>query len=101
MKLRTETAIGLGDESPRKDFPVEWWFVQGRFESEKSGRREFMVSLFRHALEWGGMSAGNAYSLLISTLEESSGPATWLSQVDPATGKAVMAKPFAASIHSP
>ena len=85
MELRTETEIRLGDESPRKDFPVEWWFVQGRFEGEKSGRREFMVSLFRHALEWGGLSAGNAYSLLIATLEESSRSSAWLSQVDPAT----------------
>jgi geranylgeranyl pyrophosphate synthase/predicted secreted hydrolase len=85
MHLRSETQIRLGDESPRMGFPVEWWFVQGRFESEKSGRREFMVSLFRHALEWGSISAGNAYSLLISTLEESSRSSAWLSQIDPAT----------------
>ena len=85
MELRTETGNRLSDESSRKDFPVEWWFVQGRFESEKFGRREFMVSLFRHALEWGAISAGNAYSLLISTLDESSRSAAWLSQIDPAT----------------
>jgi len=85
MRLRSETETCPGDESPRMGFPVEWWFAQGRFESEKSGRREFMVSLFRHALEWGGVSAGNAYSLLISTLDESSRSSAWLSQIDPAT----------------
>jgi geranylgeranyl pyrophosphate synthase/predicted secreted hydrolase len=85
MELRSETKICLGDESSRKGFPIEWWFVQGHFENEKSGATRFMVSLFRHALEWAGISAGNAYSLLISVLDESSGRATSLSQIDPAT----------------
>lgn len=85
MELRSETEIRLADESPRTDFPVEWWFVQGHFESETRGKSRFMVSLFRHTLEWAGISAGNAYSLLISVLDETSGAARWLSQIDPAT----------------
>ncbi|HVF70386.1 MAG TPA: polyprenyl synthetase family protein [Chthoniobacterales bacterium] len=85
MELRNETAIGLADESPKTDFPIEWWFVQGRFESATLGSSRFMVSVFRHALEWAGISAGNAYSLLISVLDEASGKTSWLSQVDPAT----------------
>lgn len=85
MELRSETKICLGDESSRKGFPIEWWFVQGHFENEKSGASGFMVSLFRHALEWGEMSAGNAYSLLISVLDETSGVSRALSQIDPAT----------------
>lgn len=85
MELRSETEIRLADESSRRDFPVEWWFVQGHFENETSGRSRFMVSLFRHALEWAGISAGNAYSLLISVLDESSGHTRSLSQIDPAT----------------
>src|ERR1700731_823056 len=85
MELRSETEIRLSDESSRKDFPIEWWFAQGHFENGKSGASRFMVSLFRHALEWAGISAGNAYSLLISVLDESSGRATSVSQIDPAT----------------
>lgn len=84
MELRAETEIRPGDESSRKDCPIEWWFVQGHFESESLGRSRFMVSLFRHALEWAGISAGNAYSLLISVLDESSGHTRWLSQIEPA-----------------
>src|SRR3954451_18641708 len=85
MELRSETEIGLGGESPRKDLPAEWWFVQGHFEGENVPKSRFMVSLFRHALEWSGISAGNAYSLLVSVLDETSGVSTSLSQIDPAT----------------
>ncbi len=85
MELRTETEIRLADESPKTEFPIEWWFVQGHFETEKVGKCRFMVSLFRHALEWSGISAGHAYSLLISVLDEASGSTAWLSQIDPAT----------------
>jgi geranylgeranyl pyrophosphate synthase/predicted secreted hydrolase len=85
MELWTEREIRLADESSRKNFPIEWWFGQGHFENEKSGASRFMVSLFRHALEWAGISAGNAYSLLISVLDESTGRTRSLSQIDPAT----------------
>jgi geranylgeranyl pyrophosphate synthase/predicted secreted hydrolase len=85
MELRTETEIRLADESPKTEFPIEWWFIQGHFESEALGKSRFMVSLFRHALEWAGISAGNAYSLLISLVDEESGSTRWLSQIDPAT----------------
>ncbi|HEX4639988.1 MAG TPA: hypothetical protein VH252_01300, partial [Chthoniobacterales bacterium] len=85
MELRTETEIRLADESPRANCPVEWWFVQGHFEGKNVPKSRFMVSLFRHALEWKGISAGDAYSLLISVLDETSGATTSLSQIDPAT----------------
>ena len=85
MELRSETEIRLEDESPRKEFPIEWWFIQGHFENEEIGPSRFMVSLFRHALEWGGLSAGDSSSLLISVLENSSRSAASLSQLDAAT----------------
>ena len=85
MHLESDTTIQVADESPRTDFPIEWWFVQGRFESEETGARAFMVSLFRYSLEWAGLSEGNACSLLLSLLDESSGTAMSLSQIDSAT----------------
>lgn len=85
MQLQSDPHARVADESPRSDCPVEWWFVQGRYGNETIGMRSFMVSLFRHALEWGGISAGNAYTLLISVLDERSGETRWLSQIDPAT----------------
>src|ERR1044072_5641957 len=85
MELRPDTEIRLADESPRRDLPVEWWIVQGHFEGENVAKSRFMASLCRHALAWKGISAGNAYSLLVSVLDETSGVSTSLSQIDPAT----------------
>jgi geranylgeranyl pyrophosphate synthase/predicted secreted hydrolase len=85
MELQSDARPRVADESPRSDHPVEWWFVQGHFEGERSGKARFMVSLFRHALEWAGLSAGDSYTLLISVLDETSSSARSLSQIDPAT----------------
>lgn len=83
--LESDATIQVADQSPRKDFPVEWWFLQGRFKTEQTGPRAFMASLFRYSLEWAGRSGGNACSLLVSLLDESSGTTKTLSQVDSAT----------------
>src|ERR1044072_196368 len=85
MELRPDTEIRLADESPRRDLPVEWWIVQGHFEGENVAKSRFMASLLRDSLEWKGISAGNAYSLLVSVLDEASGVSTSLSQIDPST----------------
>ena len=85
MQLRNDCAPGFADESPRLGSPIEWWFVQGRFSNSAGETHAFMVSLFRHALEWRGLSAGNACSLMISVLDERSGAIKVRSQVDPST----------------
>jgi len=85
MDLKSEPSARLDDESARTGHPVEWWFVQGRFEGEGVEPHEFMVSLFRHALEWGGLSAGNSCSLMVSVLDPATGQCRTLSQIDPAT----------------
>jgi geranylgeranyl diphosphate synthase type I len=85
MELRSDPEIRLADESPRLDSPIEWWFVQGRFASANGDTHSFMVSLFRHALEWRGLSAGSACALMISVLEEGTGKVRVHSQVDPST----------------
>ncbi|MEI6032834.1 MAG: polyprenyl synthetase family protein [Verrucomicrobiae bacterium] len=85
MNLQSKHVARLADESARTGHPVEWWFVQGRFEGEGVEPREFMVSLFRHALEWGGLSAGNSCSLMVSILDPKTGQCRTLSQIDPAT----------------
>ena len=73
MQLHPDTASPLSDESPRLSSPIEWWFVQGRFGTSAEATCSFMVSLFRHSLEWRGLSAGNACSLMLSVLDEKSG----------------------------
>ncbi|MBK8038081.1 MAG: polyprenyl synthetase family protein [Verrucomicrobiaceae bacterium] len=65
--------------------PIEWWFVQGRFEGDGVEPREFMVSLFRHKLEWGCLSAGDSSTLLVSVLDPKEGRCHTLSQVDSET----------------
>jgi geranylgeranyl pyrophosphate synthase/predicted secreted hydrolase len=85
MDLKSAPSVRLADESARTGHPVEWWFVQGRFEGDGVEPREFMVSLFRHALEWGGLSAGHSCSLMVSVLDPATGKCRTLSQIDPAT----------------
>lgn len=64
---------------------MEWWFVQGRFEGDGVEPREFMISLFRHALEWGPLSAGSTCSLMVSVLDPATGICRKISRVEPAT----------------
>ncbi len=85
MDVTSEAACRPADESSRKGETMEWWFVQGGFEGAALGRREFMVSLFRHALEWGGLSAGNTFSLVVSVLDPATGAHRTLSRIEPAT----------------
>ena len=85
MNLSRESNVTLADESARTAFPVEWWFVQGRYAGEGSEPREFMVSLFRHALEWAGLSMGNACTFIGAVLDPSTGHHAVVSRVGPNT----------------
>ena len=75
----------MADESARTGHPVEWWFVQGRYAGEGSEPREFMVSLFRHALEWAGLSMGNACTFIGAVLDPLTGHHAVVSRVGPNT----------------
>ena len=85
MNLQRETSVRLDDESARTGYPVEWWFVQGRYAGEGSEPREFMVSLFRHALEWAGLSMGNACTFIGAVLDPSTAHNAVVSRVGPNT----------------
>ena len=85
MELECPASAPMVDESSRAREPMEWWFVQGRFEGPGIEPREFMISLFRHALEWGGLSAGSTCSLMVSVLDPESGITLARSRVEPAT----------------
>ncbi|HEV3408767.1 MAG TPA: polyprenyl synthetase family protein [Chthoniobacterales bacterium] len=89
MQLQSQPPGEPADESPRLNSPIEWWFVQGRFATASGASHAFMVSLFRHSLEWRGLSAGNACSLLISVLDETAGHVQVRSQIDRATASFV------------
>ncbi|MBL9132420.1 MAG: polyprenyl synthetase family protein [Verrucomicrobiaceae bacterium] len=85
MELKSPGQSLLADESTRSDSAVEWWFVQGRYKGEGSEPREFMVSLFRHALEWAGLSMGNACTFIGAVLDPVSGKHATVSLADPNT----------------
>ena len=85
MQLKEETTVRLADESARTSHPVEWWFVQGRYAGEGSEPREFMVSIFRHALEWAGLSMGDACTFIGGLLDPSTGHHAVVSRVGPNT----------------
>jgi geranylgeranyl diphosphate synthase type 3/geranylgeranyl diphosphate synthase type I len=82
MQLYTHWPVNLADDQPHFGTPMEWWFVQGFYDGECTGRREFMAALFRcnHKLP-----DAHAFSMLLSVLDPVSGRASSLSQVDPAT----------------
>jgi len=76
---------GFEPEHSRTECDVEWWFFQGYYDGQQSGRRHFMVTLFRstlHVLD-GGEASG--FQLMVTVLDprDPAGhqPATW---VDPA-----------------
>ena len=85
MEPIKEQCPTTSDESARMAHPIEWWFVQGRFEGLAVEPREFMVSLFRHRLEWAGHYAGDVCMLLVSVLDPQTGQHHCLSRIDPAT----------------
>jgi len=74
-----EQRLRWPDLSPR-DTSLEWWFVQGYLEGERTARRNFMLSLFRQRC---GHDGGNAHMLLLSTLEAGTGRHHVRSQVSP------------------
>lgn len=80
MQLHTQWPVNLADDQPRSGMPMEWWFVQGFYEGERTGRREFMAALFRY-----NYKQQEAFSMLLGILDPVSGRTATLSQVDPAT----------------
>lgn len=68
------------DLSMRGASKLEWWFVQGQFESDNVERRCFMLSLFRQAPKQGG---GDVHMALLSVLDPQTGRHYARSQVSP------------------
>lgn len=68
------------DLSAHSASKLEWWFVQGQFESGNDERRCFMLSLFRQAPKQGG---DDVHMALLSVLDPQSGRHYARSQVSP------------------
>ncbi len=75
---KDDTAIP--DLSPRPESVLEWWFVQGFLEGEKLGRREFMISMFRHK---GAESQSDGHMLLLTSCDPKGSLHSVRSQVTP------------------
>jgi len=84
MKITADTIPVLADESAHPASAVEWWFVQGYYEGARSGRRYFMLSLFRQNVAADPAHPENGFFLLLSVLDAATGRKENLSQVDPA-----------------
>lgn len=87
MQLYDDRLVNPSADDARYTAPMEWWFVQGSFDGERTGRREFMLAFFRHTHKLSDASATgtNAFCLLLSVLDPACGRTRLLSQVDPAT----------------
>jgi predicted secreted hydrolase len=70
--------VAMPDLSPHPASSLEWWFVQGHIESDKLGRREFMLSFFRQA---GKQKEQDGHMLLVTSLDVATGKHSVLSQV--------------------
>ncbi|MGA2799230.1 MAG: polyprenyl synthetase family protein [Thermoguttaceae bacterium] len=64
---------------------VEWWFYQGYFEGNLTGRRYFMAVLFRTNLEFFDGGQNNGFQLLLAVLDpnKSSIPHASSTWIDP------------------
>ncbi|MGA2262294.1 MAG: polyprenyl synthetase family protein [Acidobacteriota bacterium] len=82
MKITTAGDFAIADESLHADAPIEWWFVQGNYQSSRSRSREFMVSLLKHCGATRYSERTHGFSLLISVLDPATGRHAYLSQVD-------------------
>lgn len=82
MELRTSHTHLAADEAPRREDRLEWWFVQGLYETETSGRRHFLCSLFRERSTRDKSGTDDAFCLLLSVLDPATGETEKLCQVD-------------------
>jgi geranylgeranyl diphosphate synthase type I len=62
---------------------VEWWFVQGYYDSLARGRRHFMCALFRFFRPGDGVEDSGLFHLLISELDPVTRENRVISQADP------------------
>lgn len=81
-KVKSDLDSRLDSEHPRKDHPIEWWFLQGYYEGIQYGRRHFMACLFRHNVAPNPAMSDNGFSLLISVLDPQTQKNEVLSQID-------------------
>jgi len=84
MRVEATDTPSVADESAHSSSAIEWWFVQGHYESQRAGRRHFMLGLFRHAVGRGRAAPENGFSLLVSILDPATGRKENLTQFDPA-----------------
>jgi geranylgeranyl pyrophosphate synthase len=92
MRLLDDPKRNSSADNARCETPMEWWFVQGAFCGEQIGKREFMAALFRYRhIACDAPAPGiDAFCLLLSVLDPSTGQSRLLSQVDPATCEFLM-----------
>lgn len=69
-------------ETPHPEMAAEWWFYNGFVESEKIGRRYFMVTFFRYNLADKEEQVKTGHSILLSILNAETGENRTLSQID-------------------
>jgi geranylgeranyl pyrophosphate synthase/predicted secreted hydrolase len=62
---------------------IEWWFVQGSFQSAATGKRHFfMLGIFRYDISEAGMAPDDAYYVLVSLLDPATGRQTVISRTE-------------------
>ncbi|WP_316858185.1 polyprenyl synthetase family protein [uncultured Cohaesibacter sp.] len=74
-----ETMIAKPDLSPRKDAPLQWWFVEGQFRDETRGVYDFMVSVFRAKITREQRQPG--YMLLVSLFDHETAASLYRSEI--------------------
>jgi geranylgeranyl pyrophosphate synthase/predicted secreted hydrolase len=72
----------MRDESAHKSAGIEWWFVQGRFQSASSGISHFMCTLIRNRIAAEHGQPGDGFALLLSLLDQDQTRSEFLSRVD-------------------
>lgn len=72
----------MQDESAHESAGIEWWFVQGSFQSPSSDIAHFMCTLIRNRITDEQGQPGDGFSLLLSLLNQGQSHAELLSRVD-------------------
>jgi len=72
----------ISDESAHESAGVEWWFVQGSYQSHSSGIDHFMCTLIRNRIAEGENQPGDGFAFLSTLLNHGRPCAEVLSRVD-------------------
>jgi geranylgeranyl pyrophosphate synthase/predicted secreted hydrolase len=72
----------MPDESAHKSAGIEWWFLQGSFQSASSDAGHFMCTLIRNRVTMEGGQRGDGFALLLSLLHQGQIRSEFLSRVD-------------------